>query len=358
MSTALASNFTVFGVSTLLFASLAAVLLLRRGQREAWPLLGLLALLFFNFLFSRNFLSVAARDGALFGTPVNLLNQSAVVILLAVGMTLVIAVRGIDLSVGSVMALSGAIAVMLVNDPAYGFGVAVAVALIAAAAVGLVNGVMVAFVGVQPIIATLITMVGVRGLALLVTDAKPVMVHSETFVALGSGHFLGLPVSVSLVVVVVLLAWAVCRRTALGLFIEAIGSNEDASRLAGVPDRRIKLALYTFCGFCAGVAGLVAAAYIATADPDRIGRMKELDAIFAAVIGGTVLTGGRFFIGGTVLGGLLIQTLSVTMYNQQVPSEIEPMPKAIVILLVCLLLSPESRAQLKGWLARARRQTA
>jgi simple sugar transport system permease protein len=230
----------------------------------------------------------------------------------------------------------------------------VGLALAAAAVVGLVNGILVAVIGVQPIIATLITMVGVRGVGLLVTGAKPVAVSDSTFIALGSGHFLGLPIAVSLVILVVLLAWLVCRRTALGLFIEAIGSNEEASRLAGVPDRRIKLALYTFSGLCAGVAGLVAAAYIATADPDRIGRMRELDAIFAAVIGGTALTGGRFFIGGTVLGGLLIQTLSITMYNQQVPSEIEPMPKAIVILLVCVLLSPESRAQLKVWFSRWR----
>jgi simple sugar transport system permease protein len=310
--------------------------------------------LLFNFFFSRNFLALTLRDGELFGTPVNLLNQGAVVVLLAIGMTLVIAVKGIDLSVGSVMALSGAVAVVLLNDPNYGFGASIGLALGASAVVGLINGGLVAFVGVQPIIATLITMVGIRGVGLLVTGAKPVTVSDSTFIALGSGHFLGLPVAVSLVALVVFLAWLVCRRTALGLFIEAIGSNEEASRLAGVPDRRIQLALYTFSSVCAGVAGLVAAAYISTADPDRIGRMRELDAIFAAVIGGTALTGGRFFIGGTVLGGLLIQTLSVTMYNQQVPSEIEPMPKAIVILLVCLLLSPESRAQLKLVLSRWR----
>ncbi len=354
MSEALSTNFNPFGVGTLLLAAAGVTYLLRQKRREAWPLLGLLALLAFNFLFSRNFLALTVRDGALFGTPVNLLNQGAVVVLLAVGMTLVIAVKGIDLSVGSVMALSGAIAVVLLNDPNYGFGASIGIALAASAAVGLANGLLVAVVGVQPIIATLITMVGIRGVALLVTGAEPVTVSDSTFIALGSGHFLGLPVSVSLVLVVVVLSWLVSRRTALGLFIEAIGSNEEASRLAGVPERRIKLALYTFAGVCAGVAGLVAAAYISTADPDRIGRMRELDAIFAAVIGGTALTGGRFFIGGTVLGGLLIQTLSVTMYNQQVPSEIEPMPKAIVILLVCLLLSSESRAQLKLWFSKWR----
>jgi simple sugar transport system permease protein len=354
MPEALSTNFNPFGVGALLLSGVGVAYLLRHKRREAWPLLGLLALLLFNFLFSPNFLALTVREGALFGTPVILLNQAAVVMLLAVGMTLVIAVKGIDLSVGSVMALSGAVAVMLLNHPNYGFGVSVGLALAAAAVVGLVNGILVAVIGVQPIIATLITMVGVRGVGLLVTGAKPVAVSDSTFIALGSGHFLGLPIAVSLVILVVLLAWLVCRRTALGLFIEAIGSNEEASRLAGVPDRRIKLALYTFSGLCAGVAGLVAAAYIATADPDRIGRMRELDAIFAAVIGGTALTGGRFFIGGTVLGGLLIQTLSITMYNQQVPSEIEPMPKAIVILLVCVLLSPESRAQLKVWFSRWR----
>ena len=198
-------------------------------------------------------------------------------------------------------------------------------------------------------------MVGVRGVGMLVTNAQPVTYRDDAFAFIGNGHWLGIPFSITLVLLVFAVASLLTRKTALGLFMESVGDNEIASRLAGVPDRRIKLALYGFCGFCAGVAGLIAASYISTADPDRVGRMRELDAIFAAVIGGTALTGGRFFLGGTLLGALLIQTLSITMYNQQVPSEIEPMPKAVVILLVCLLLSAESRKQLIA-LFRARRQ--
>jgi simple sugar transport system permease protein len=153
---------------------------------------------------------------------------------------------------------------------------------------------------------------------------------------------------------VVTVALLLSRKTALGLFMESTGDNEIAAHLAGVPTRKIKFWLYGFCGFCAGVAGLIAASYISTADPDRVGRMRELDAIFAVVIGGTALSGGRFHLAGTLLGALLIQTLSITMYNQHVPSEIEPMPKAVVILLVCLLLSPQSRKQVLDTLRRLR----
>ncbi len=356
MSKALATNLNPVGVGILLAVGCGSAYLYKKKHKELWPLFGLFALLLFNFFFSNNFLAVEVHDGALFGTPLTILNQGSEVMLLGIGMTLVIAVKGIDLSVGPVMALAGATCVMTMKDGA-SFYTAAAFGLMAATTVGLINGALIAGLKVQPIVATLITMVSVRGVATLVTGAVPVAHKDPGFELIGNGHFLGMFVSVWLVAVVFVGAALLVRKTALGLFMESIGDNERASRLAGVPNRSIKFWLYGFSGFCAGVAGLIAASYIHTADPDRIGRMRELDAIFATVIGGTALTGGRFTLAGTLIGALLIQTLSVTMYNQNVPSDIEPMPKAVVILLVCLLLSPDSRGRVvrlfksKPWIA-------
>ncbi|MEN9577956.1 MAG: hypothetical protein RJA70_965 [Pseudomonadota bacterium] len=344
MNKALASNANPVGIGILVATCLGAFYLHKKKHRELWPLLGLLGLLLFNFFFSNNFLAVEVRDGAFYGTPLNILNQGSEVMLLAIGMTMVIAVKGIDLSVGSVMALSGAVCVMAMKDGS-SFFVAALIGLVIATIVGFVNGALVSGLNVQPIVATLITMVAIRGVAQLVTGSNPVAHNDAAFEFIGNGHFLGLPFSIVLVGLVFTVAALLARKTPLGLFMESIGDNERASRLAGVPNRSIKFWLYGFSGFCAGVAGLIAASYITTADPDRVGRMRELDAIFATVIGGTALTGGRFNLAGTLLGAVLIQTLSITMYNQNVPSDIEPMPKAIVILLVCLLLSPESRKQ-------------
>lgn len=356
MSEALATNLNPAGVGIMLTVGAGAAYLYKRKHKEFWPLFGLFALLSFNFLFSQNFLVVELRDGAVFGTPLSILNQGSEVMLLGIGMTMVIAIRGIDLSVGPVMALAGATCVMSMKAGT-SFHTAAAFGLMGATTVGLINGGLITGLKVQPIVATLITMVAVRGVATLITGAMPVAHHDAAFERIGNGHFLGMFVSVWVVAAVFVGAALLVRKTALGLFMESIGDNERASRLAGVPNQSIKFWLYGFSGFCAGVAGLIAASYIHTADPDRIGRMRELDAIFATVIGGTALTGGRFTLAGTLIGALLIQTLSVTMYSQNVPSDIEPMPKAVVILLVCLLLSPDSRAQVlrlfksKSWTA-------
>lgn len=357
MSRALASNLNPVSVGITLAVGGGAAYLYKKKHKEFWPLFGLFALLSFNFFFSNNFLVVEVRDGAVFGTPLTILNQGSEVMLLGIGMTLVIAVKGIDLSVGPVMALAGATCVMSMKD-GMSFYTSALFGLLAATTVGLINGSLIVGLKVQPIVATLITMVAARGVATLITGAAPVAHEDPAFDFIGNGHFLGMFVSVWLVAVVFVAAALLVRKTALGLFMESIGDNERASRLAGVPNRSIKFWLYGFSAFCAGVAGLIAASYIHTADPDRIGRMRELDAIFASVIGGTALTGGRFTLAGTIIGALLIQTLSVTMYSQNVPSDIEPMPKAVVILLVCLLLSSDSRAQVlrlfknKPWLAK------
>jgi simple sugar transport system permease protein len=310
-----------------------------------WPLAGLLILLAFNALFTPGFFQLELVEGRLIGTPVHIAVQASRIILVATGMTLVIATRGVDLSVGSVMAISGATAAVL-GSGGTPFPLLLAAGLAVGAAVGFSNGLLVAALRIQPIIATLIFMVLGRGVAMLITGGQPRPLHNEALLFLGSGHLLGLPLPPLIALAVLLLTAAVLRITPLGLFISATGSNETASRLAGLPSARIKILVYLFCGVAAAFAGLITAARVETADPARLGELVELDAIFAVVVGGTALTGGRFTLAGSLIGALLIQTLSLTMINQGMPPEITPAPKALVILAVCLLQSEEFRKRI------------
>lgn len=318
----------------------------RRASLLIWPVLGLGALLGFNFLFSDGFFDLRTQDGHLYGVLVDILNQGSKVLLLAIGMTLVIATGGVDLSVGSVMAIAGAVGALLATETQASFTTIVVVALLVSGAIGLWNGALVAYAGVQPIVATLIMMVLGRGLAMLITDGQIVPFENAAFVYLGNGHFLGLPFTATIVAGVFAATVLLTRGTAVGLFVEAVGDNETASLFAGVRARLVKVLAYGFCGLCAGMAGLMAASNIKAADPNRMGEMLELDAIFAVVVGGTALTGGRFSLTGSVIGALLIQTLTTTMYMRNVSPAIAPVPKALVVLLVCLLHSARFRGQL------------
>jgi len=313
------------------------------APRLIWPLLGLGLLLLFNLLLGERFFHLEIRDGHLYGMPVDILHQGSRGMLLALGMALVIATGGVDLSVGSIMAISGAVAARLVTESGAPFAVAIALALAASTAAGLWNGVLVAYAGVQPIVATLVLMVAGRGLAQLLSRGQIITFEHEGLVYLGNGHLLGLPFTATLVAGVFLATALLTRRTAAGLFIEAVGDNETASRFSGLAVPRIKLLVYGFCGLCAGLAGLIAASSIKGADSGRVGEYMELDAIFAVVVGGTALTGGRFTLLGALIGAVLLQTLTTTMYNLGVPPAIAPVPKALVILGVCLLQSAELR---------------
>jgi simple sugar transport system permease protein len=321
--------------------------------RVLWPLLGLALLLAFNATRGGSFFHLAVVDGHLYGTPVDILNWGSRGVLLALGMTLVIATGGVDLSVGSVMAISGAIAALLVTETSLPFAAVVAIALAATVTAGALNGVLVAYARIQPIVATLILMVAGRGVAQLLTKGQIVTFTHPGFVYVGNGHLLWLPFTTTIVAVMAAVTLLATRRTAVGLFIEAVGNNETASRYAGINARVTKLLVYAFSGLCAGVAGLIAASTIKGADSSRVGEYMELDAIFAVVVGGTALTGGRFTLAGSIIGALLIQTLTTTMYNVGVAPAVAPVPKALVIVAVCLLQSPSFRAHARALFGRA-----
>lgn len=334
---------------TLLFwAVFAGGLYALRRQRIFWPLLALALLLLFNNLFTPGFFNLEIRNGYLYGSRIDILNQGAKVMLVSLGMTLVIATGGVDLSVGAVMALAGAVSARLMVVDGYGFGMAFAGAMGIALLCGAWNGALVAYLRIQPIIATLILMVAGRGIAQLVSDGQIINFTDPKMVFLGNGHFLGLPFTLSVVLLMLAVTWTLTRRTALGLFIEAVGDNPTASRYAGVNARLVTFLAYLFTGLCSGLAGLVAASNIKSADSNHAGLYLELDAILAVVVGGTALTGGRFYLVGSLVGALLIQTLTTTMYARNVSADIAPMPKALVIIAVCLLQSEKARRYLSS----------
>lgn len=326
----------------------AVGLFLSRRRRIFWPLLALALLLLFNQLFTPGFFDLEIRSGQLYGTRVDVLNQGAKVMLLALGMTLVIATAGVDLSVGAIMAIAGAVAAQTVTAAGLPAAVAILAGLGVAVMAGVWNGLLVAVLRIQPIVATLILMVAGRGVAQLITGGQIINFTDPMLGFLGNGYILGLPFTVYLVALMFgLTAW-LTRRTALGLFVEAVGDNETASTFTGLPAQRVKFLAYVFAGMCAGLAGLVAAANIRSADANNAGLYLELDAILAVVVGGTALTGGRFTLAGSMIGALLIQTLTTTLYARNISADIAPVPKALVILAVCLLQSPVLRAKLAG----------
>jgi ribose/xylose/arabinose/galactoside ABC-type transport system permease subunit len=307
-----------------------------------WPLAALALLLIFNLIFTPGFFHIEIKDGRLFGSLIDILNRGAPVMLLAIGMSLVIATAGVDLSVGAVIAVAGAAAVLaIVSGGSVLLGVIAALA--AALVAGTWNGALVAYIGIQPIVATLILMVAGRGVAQLLTNGQILTLENRRFEFIGGGYLGGLPFSVIIVAVIFLVVALLTRRTALGLFIESIGDNEIAARYAGINDRLVKTMVYAVCGLCAGVAGLIIASDIKAADANNAGLWLELDAILAVVIGGTSLTGGRFYLFGSLVGALIIQTLTTTILSRGVAVEFTLVVKAIVVLAVCLLQSEAFR---------------
>ncbi|GAB3994096.1 ABC transporter permease [Nocardioides marmoraquaticus] len=321
------------------------------SSQLVWPALSLAVLLAVTGLLSDNFFAIRLQDGNLYGALPDIVRNGSPVLMVAIGLTLVIATRGIDLSVGAVAAISASIAAVQVVGSAdegaasaavLGMSMALAVAVL----LGLWNGFLVSVLGIQPIIATLVLLVAGRGIAMLVSDGQITTVNNDTFSAI-NGYVLSLPVAFVIAFGLYVATTLLVRRTALGMLIEAVGINPEASRLAGVRSRTIIWTVYVFSGLCAGVAGLVIAANTNSVNSNNLGLWIELDAILAVVIGGTSLAGGRFSLTGTLLGALLIATLSRTIPAIGIPSEANYLVKALVVIAVCLLQSPRARAALR-----------
>ena len=331
-------------------------------HRLFWPVVALLALIAINTIARPQFILVTVRDGELYGALIDILRNSAPLMLVALGMTIVIATRGIDLSVGAIMAVSGAVALTIIDaSPDPGNPGTVAVALLVALAVSLVlgvwNGFLVAVVGIQPIIATLVLMLAGRGVALLITEGFITTVNSEPYEFVATGYLLALPFAFLIWVVAVVVIALFERRTALGMLTEAVGINPEASRLAGVRARGIVFGAYVASGLLAGIAGIIYSSNIRAADANAAGLFIELYAILAVVLGGTSLMGGKFTIAGTVIGVLTIQTLEATILFLGVPSAQSPVFFAIVVIVVVLVQSPRLHRWGRSALGAARRRS-
>jgi ribose/xylose/arabinose/galactoside ABC-type transport system permease subunit len=279
-------------------------------------------LLLFNIAFTANFLSVAN-----FRTQ---LVQAAPVMIVALGMALVIGTEGVDLSVGSIMALSAALVPLYLG---YGASVAVLVALVVGLAAGAFNGLLVARLGIQPIVATLALLVGGRGLALLLAGGQLVDVRDPDLLFLGSGEVLGIPVSVLIAAVLAVLIGLLVARTTFGRRLVAIGDNRAACVLAGLPVRRVLVGVYAISGLLAALAGVLATARLGAGDPANTGLLFELSAITAVVVGGTPLSGGQVRILGTIAGALLMQLLRATLIKNNLPDSAAQMVQAAIIIV-------------------------
>lgn len=277
-----------------------------------------------------------------FLTVANLLNvfrQSSINAVIACGMTFVILTGGIDLAVGSVLAISSAVCASLLIA-GFGVGISVGAALLVGAVSGAISGFIITKGKVQPFIATLVMMTFLRGATLVFTNGTPLTLGSakaaEAFYYLGNGKILGIPLPILMTVVVFGLAYYVLTQMKIGRYVYAVGGNEEASRLSGLNTDRVKIFVYTISGILAAVAGIIVTSRLSSAQPTA-GTGYELDAIAAVVLGGTSLVGGKGKILGTVIGVLIIGILNNALNLMDISSYYQMIAKAAVILLAVLL---------------------
>ncbi|MDR1393045.1 MAG: ABC transporter permease [Bifidobacteriaceae bacterium] len=329
---------------------------LKRLFRLPWAgaIAAIIVLLAIDLMADSSYLAVSynSSTGHLVGNLIDIMRAAAPVLMIATGMTLVIATAGIDLSVGSVMAAAGAVSMEFLSNNQNAASAsaalsALALALALGTVLGLANGLLVTAVGLQPFISTLVMMLAARGLAKVITGGQNARATSEPFRFIANGYVLGLPVVFLIALVIAASVALVCRRTALGMMIEAVGLNPRAARLAGLRSRGLILTTYVVSGLLAAIAGVFATASVMVVDVSNTGYLMEMDAILAVVIGGTSLAGGKFSLGGAAAGALLIATLDKTVLFLGVPASATPAFKAAVIIALCLLQSQRARS----WLA-------
>lgn len=310
-----------------------------------------------------SFFSISIKNGVLYGRLIDVLNRGSEVAILAVGMTLVVsASAGTDISVGSVMSLAGGMCCMLlagygvtnVSEYAVPLWVGIGAGILVACVCGLFNGFLVAYMNIQPMVATLILWSAGRAIGLLLCNSQIVYVRVPSFQMFGS--YVGpVPTPILIAAACVIAAALVLRMTALGTYIQSVGINKKASRIAGLNSAKIILMSYVICGLCAGIAGIVATSRIYSADTNNIGLNMEMDAILSVALGGNSLGGGRFNLAGSIIGAYTIQAITTTLYALGVSSAQAPVFKAIVVILIVVIQAEPVKAYFKQ---RALQKTA
>lgn len=335
------------------------------GNRLFLPIICLIVVLLINVIKTPAFFQVSIRNGVLYGYIIDVINRASELVILAVGMTLVTAASGgQDISVGAVMAVAAAVCCQILSggevstnvfhNPLF---VAIIAALAASAVCGAFNGFLVAKLHIQPMVATLILYTAGRGIAQLVTQGQITYIRVGTYQVMGG--YIGkcpIPTPIFFAVGAVLIVYLVLKKTALGLYIESVGINGNASRLVGLNSTMIKFLTYVMCGVLAGIAGIVASSRIYSADANNIGLNLEMDAILAVALGGNFLGGGKFSLMGSVIGAFTIQALSTTLYAMNVSADQLPVYKAIVVVVIVCLQSPVVKKVSADW--RAKRKPA
>lgn len=315
-----------------------------------FPLVCLAVVLLANVIKTPDFFVVSINGGVLYGYVVDVVNRASELVILAIGMTLVSAASGgQDISVGAVMAVAAAVCCEILSGGAVSTGafqnpliLAVLAALLVSALCGAFNGVLVARLKIQPMVATLILFTAGRGIAQLVTKGQITYVRVESYKIAG-GYIPGCPIPTPIFFAAgtVALVMLVMKFTTLKLYVEGVGINSSAARIVGLNSVRIQFVTYVICGLLAGVAGLIASSRIYSADANNIGLYLEMDAILAVALGGNLLSGGKFSLMGSVIGAYTIQALTTTLYAMNISSDQLPVYKAVVVVIIVVLQSPK-----------------
>lgn len=337
------------------------------GMKLFLPLVCLLAVLIAGGIVIPDFFSVSVKNGVLSGYLIDIINRASELVILAIGMTLVTAASGgQDISVGAIMAVSaalccqvlsgGEVSVESLQNP---FILAVLAALAGSALCGVFNGFLVAKLKVQPMVATLILYTAGRGIAQLVTNGQITYIRVESYKVLG-GYISKCPIPTPIfaAIIMVILAYIILKKTALGLYVESVGINGEASRLVGLNSTMIKFLTYVICGILAGIAGLVASSRIYSADANNIGLNLEMDAILAVALGGNMLSGGKFTLMGSVIGAYTIQALTTVLYGMNVSADRLPVYKAVVVIVIVLMQSPVFKRMVNNMKLKRQSRTA
>lgn len=325
-------------------------------SKVTWAVVAEVLILLVCFFIRPDFFEISIQEstGVLYGSLIDILNRSAEITIIAMGMTLVIALAGTDLSVGALVAVSGAIAlklmrwdVLIYNTPGdytvYPFYLVVLLPLLVCTLMGLFNGILIAKGGMQPFIATLILMVAGRGVAQILTDGKQFTTMYSSFRMIGQGSLGPIPMPIVITAAVVLLVALFVRKTAFGTFVEAVGINRSASRLTGINANMVILIVFALTGLLSGISGLIYSSRIMSNDSNNAGVNYEMDAILAVVIGGTNMAGGKFSLAGTVIGSIIIRTIVTFVYYFGIVAEATMAFKALIIAVVIVLQSEPAR---------------
>jgi simple sugar transport system permease protein len=324
------------------------------------PIVALILVLVFNVIKTPTFFKITIMNGTLYGFIIDIINRASELVILAIGMTEVVASSaGTDKSVGAVAAVSAAIICYSLgpSQEAYQvpYLVGISLGLLGGVLCGIWNGFLVAKMKIQPMVATLILYTAGRGIAQLICAGQIIHVEKTDYRLLGS--FLPgvpFPTPVFVAILVVFITWAMLRYTALGMYIQAVGINSKAGRLVGINSSMIIFLTYIYCGLCSGISGSIMSSRIAACDANNIGLNYELDAILAVALGGNSLGGGKFSLAGSVIGAITIQALTTSLYAMQVTADQLPIYKAIVVVIIVAIQSSE----FKKWFSNLKRKHA